>query len=85
VRITADFSPAEVFIAQRLRRSTPLTNLIPLMMSAGFARRTILTAVRSLVTKGLFESAIESGRATVRPTPRLGLVRPHIRLEPGKA
>jgi len=85
VRIAADFSPAEVFIAQRLRRSIPMTSLIPLMMSAGFARRTILVAVHSLVTKGLFESVIESGRAAVRPTPRLGLVRPHIRLEPGKA
>ena len=85
VRIAADFSPAETFIAQRLRRSIPTTNLIPRMMSAGFARRTILTAVRSLATKGLLESEIESGHAVLRPTARLGLLRPHVRAGPGKA
>jgi len=55
------------------------------MMSAGFARRTILTAVRSLATKGLLESEIESGHAVLRPTARLGLLRPHVRAGPGKA
>src|SRR5438046_1441304 len=64
VRIAADFSPAEVFIAQRLRRSVPLTNLIPLMMSAGFARRTLFTGVRCFVSVGIVETVLCLGRGT---------------------
>src|SRR5207237_8938451 len=51
VRIAADFSPAEVLIAQRLRRSIPITSSIPVTMTAAFTRRTILVWWHSLLTE----------------------------------
>jgi hypothetical protein len=85
VGIAKAFLPAEQAILRLLRGRTSLDRLLAMVIGQGFARRTVLGAVRSLATKGLVETVIESGHAFLRPTPRFGLLRDHFRENPGKA
>jgi len=85
VGLAKAFLPAEQAIMQLLRGRTSLDRFLALVIGQGFARRTVLGAVRSLAAKGLVDQVIESGHTFLRPTPRFGLLRDHFREEPGKA
>ncbi len=79
VGLAQAFLPAEQAIAHLLRGRTSLDRLLSSMIDRGFARRTVLAAVRSLAEKGLVEQVIESGHSFLRPAPRFGLLRDHFR------
>ena len=85
VGLAAAFVPAEQAVMHLLRGRTSLDRFLALVVGRGFARRTVLAAVRSLAAKGLVEQVLESGHTVLRPTPRFGLLRDHFRPEPGKA
>ncbi len=85
ITLAKAFLPAEQAIMQNLRGRTPLDRFLALVISRGFARRTVLGATRSLVAKGLVEQVIEAGHTFLRPTPRFGLLRDHFLEDPGKA
>src|SRR5881628_2639072 len=59
VGLAQAFLPAERAIARLLHGRTPLDRLLGLVVDRGFARRTALSAVRSLAAKGLVELEIE--------------------------
>jgi hypothetical protein len=84
IGLASAFSPAEQSIVPLLRSPTSLDRVLNVATGRGFARRTILGAVRSLVAKGLVEQGIESGRTVLQPSPRFDLLWDHFREEPGK-
>jgi len=85
VGLAQAFLPAEQAIVRFVRGRTPLDRLLNLVVDRGFARRTVVGAVRSLAAKGLVEEVIESGHKFLLPTPRFDLLRDHFHEEPGKA
>ena len=85
VGLAQAFLPAERAIARLLHGRTPLDRLLGLVVDRGFARRTALSAVRSLAAKGLVELEIEPGHTFLLPSPRFDLLRDHFQEEPGKA
>ena len=85
VGLAQAFVPAEQAVMQLLRGRTSLDRILALVVGRGFARRTVLAAVRSLAAKGLVEQELESGHALLRPTPRFGLLRDRFLQGPGKA
>ena len=85
VRLAEVFSPSEAVIVRVLRTATSLESLLPTVTGLGFARRTVLAAVRSLEGKGLVELLMREGRTVLRPSPGLEPIRAHLREEPEKA
>ncbi len=85
VGLVQAFVPAEQAVMQLLRGRTSLDQLLALVVGQGFARRTVLGAIRSLAAKGVVEQVLETGHTVLRPTPRFGLLQDHFRQEPGKA
>ena len=85
VRIGAAFSAAERAIARALHSPIRHDRLVAVIRDQGFARRTVLGAVRSLAAKGLIELEREAGGVLVRPSPRFALFRDHLREVPKKA
>ena len=85
VRIGAAFSAAERAIARALHAPIRHDRLVAVVHDQGFARRTVLGAVRSLAAKGLIELEGEAGVVLVRPSPRFALFRDHLREVPKKA
>jgi len=85
VSLAAAFSPAEGAIAQALHGSIGHDRLVSTVAARGFARRTVLGAIRSLAAKGLVELDREGGTVLVRPSPRLALFRDQLRAVPKKA
>jgi len=85
VSLAAAFSPAEGAIAQALHGPIGHDRLVAAVAARGFARRTVLGAIRSLAAKGLVELDRESGTVLVRPSPRFALFRDPLRAVPKKA
>ena len=85
VRVGAAFSAAERAIARALHSPIRHDRLVAVIRDQGFARRTVLGAVRSLAAKGLIELEREAGGVLVRPSPRFALFRDHLREAPKKA
>ena len=85
VRVGAAFSAAERAIARALHSPIRHGRLVAVIRDQGFARRTVLGAVRSLAAKGLIELEREAGGVLVRPSPRFALFRDHLREAPKKA
>lgn len=78
VRLQEAFSPAERAIARLLRDPVAHDRLVAAAAAHGFARRTVLGGVRSLVEKGLVELVGEAGKVSVCPTPTFILFRDHL-------
>ena len=85
VSVGAAFSAAERAIARALHGPIRHDRLVAAVHAQGFARRTVLGAVRSLAAKGLIELGGEAGGVVVRPSPRFVLFREHLREGPKKA
>jgi len=85
VSLTAAFSPAEGAIAHALHGPIGYDRLVASVADRGFARRTMLGAIRSLAAKGLVELDRDDGTVVVRPSPRFALFRDHLRAVPKKA
>jgi len=85
VRLGAAFSVAERAIARALRGPMRHDRLVAAVSARGFARRTVLGAVRSLAAKGLVELEADAGGVRVRPSPRFAFFRDHLREVPKKA
>jgi len=85
VRFGAAFSAAERAIARALHAPIRHDRLVAVIHDQGFARRTVLGAVRSLAAKGLIELEGAAGGVLVRPSPRFALFRDHLREVPKKA
>src|SRR2546422_4183172 len=79
------FSPAEGAIALALHGPIRYDRLVAAVATRGFARRTVLGAVRSLAAKGLLELSTDDGTVLVRPSPRFALFRDQLRAVPKKA
>src|SRR2546427_6317230 len=84
VVLDAVFSPAERAIARALHGPSPHDRLVSAVASQGFARRTVLGALQSLVGKGLVELGRDGSPVWVRPSPRFALFRDHLRQVPKK-
>ena len=84
VNLDAAFSPAERAIARALHGAIGQDRLVSAVVSQGFARRTVLGALQSLVGKGLVELGRDVGPVWVRPSPRFALFRDHFREVPKK-
>ena len=84
VNLDAAFSPAERGIARALHGPIGHDRLVSAVASQGFARRTVLGALQSLVGKGLVELGRDVGPVWVRPSPRFALFRDHFREVPKK-
>ncbi len=84
VNLDAAFSPAERAIARALHGQIGHDRLVSAVVSQGFARRTVLGALQSLVGKGLVELGRDVGPVWVRPSPRFALFRDHFREVPKK-
>ena len=84
VSLDAAFSPAERAMARVLHGPVAHDRLVSAVALQGFARRTVLGALRSLVGKGLVELYRDGGQAWVRPSPRFALFRDHLREVPKK-
>jgi len=84
VNLDAAFSPAERAIARALHGPIGHDRLVSAVVSQGFARRTVLGALQSLVGKGLVELGRDAGPVWVRPSPRFALFRDHFREVPKK-
>ena len=85
VRFGSAFSAAERAIARALHAPIRHDRLVAVVHDQGFARRTVLGAVRSLAAKGLIELEGTVGGVLVRPSPRFALFRDHLREVPKKA
>src|SRR5712691_7753617 len=85
VSLAAAFSPAEGAIALALHGPIRYDRLVAAVATRGFARRTVLGAVRSLAAKGLLELSTDDGTVLVRPSPRFALFRDQLRAVPKKA
>src|SRR5881409_1017573 len=85
VRLAAAFSPAEGAIALALHGPSGYDRLVAAVAARGFARRTVLGAIRSLAAKGLVELDRDGGTVLVRPSPRFALFRDQLRAVPKKA
>jgi len=84
VSFIAAFSPAEGAIALALHGPIRSDRLVAAVAPQGFARRTVLGAIRSLAAKGLVELDRDDGIVVVRPSPRFALFRDHLRAVPKK-
>jgi len=84
VSLDAAFSSAERAIARVLHGPITHDRLVSAVASQGFARRTVLGALRSLAGKGLVELGRDAGPVWVRPSPRFALFRDHLRQVPKK-
>jgi hypothetical protein len=84
VRLDAAFSPAERAIAGALRGPITHDRLVSAIADQGFARRTVLGALQSLVGKGLAQFDREAGKVWVRPSARFALFRDQFRDVPKK-
>ena len=84
VNLDAAFSPVERAIARALHGPIGHDRLVSAVASQGFARRTVLGALQSLVGKGLVELGRDVGPVWVRPSPRFALFRDHFREVPKK-
>ena len=84
VSLVAAFSPAEGAISLALHGPIRSDRLVAAVAAQGFARRTVLGAIRSLVAKGLVELDRDDGTVVVRPSPRFALFRDHLRAVPKK-
>ena len=84
VSFIAAFSPAEGAIALALHGPIRSDRLVAVVAPQGFARRTVLGAIRSLAAKGLVELDRDDGIVVVRPSPRFALFRDHLRAVPKK-
>ena len=84
VSLVAAFSPAEGAISLALHGPIRSDRLVAAVAAQGFARRTVLGAIRSLVAKGLVELDRDDGTVVVRPSPRFALFRDHFRAVPKK-
>jgi len=84
VNLDAAFSPAERAIARALHGAIGHDRLVSAVARQGFARRTVLGALQSLVGKGLVELGRDVGPVWVRPSPRFALFRDHFREVPKK-
>src|SRR6058998_4394326 len=85
VSLAAAFSPAEGAIALALHGPIRYDRLVAAVAARGFARRTVLGAIRSLAAKGLVELDRDGGTVLVRPSPRFALFRDQLRAVPKKA
>ncbi|TLZ82345.1 MAG: hypothetical protein E6K03_07440 [Methanobacteriota archaeon] len=85
VSLAAAFSPAEGAIALALHGPIGYDRLVAAVVVRGFARRTVLGAIRTLAAKGLIELDRDDGTVVVRPSPRFALFRDHLRAVPKKA
>src|SRR5213594_3484632 len=84
VSLAAAFSSAEGAIAHALHGPIGYDHLAAAVADRGFARRTVLGAIRSLAAKGLVELDRDDGTVVVRPSPRFALFRDHLRAVPKK-
>ena len=84
VSLVAAFSPAEGAISLALHGPIRSDRLVAAVAAQGFARRTVLGAIRSLAAKGLVELDRDDGTVVVRPSPRFALFRDHFRAVPKK-
>ena len=84
VSLVAAFSPVEGAIALALHGPIRSDRLVAAVAAQGFARRTVLGAIRSLAAKGLVELDRDDGTVVVRPSPRFALFRDHFRAVPKK-
>src|SRR5919198_2216299 len=84
-RLADAFPAAERAILVRLRKATSFEALVAGLADLGFARRTILAAIRSLERKDLLRSSVRNGRPSVRPGPGLPLIRATLGDGPEKA
>ena len=84
VSLAAAFSSAEGAIAHALHGAIGYDHLAAAVADRGFARRTVLGAIRSLAAKGLVELDRDDGTVVVRPSPRFALFRDHLRAVPKK-
>jgi len=84
VVLDAVFSPAERGIARALHGPITQDRLVSGVAGQGFARRTVLSAVQSMVGKGLVEIGREGGSVWVRPSSRFALFRDPLRQVPKK-
>ena len=84
VNLDAAFSPTERAIARALHGPIGHDRLVSAVARQGFARRTVLGALQSLVGKGLVELGRDVGPVWVRPSPRFALFRDHFREVPKK-
>ena len=84
VNLDAALSPAERAIARALHGQIGHDRFVSAVSSQGFARRTVLGALQSLVTKGLVEMGRDLGPVWVQPSPRFALFRDHFREVPKK-
>ncbi len=85
VSLAAAFSPAEGAVAHALHGPIGHDRLVTAVAARGFARRTVLGAIRSLAAKGLVELDRDDGTVLVRPSPRFALFRDQLRAVPKKA
>ena len=85
VSLAAAFSPAEGAVAHALHDPIGHDRLVTAVAARGFARRTVLGAIRSLAAKGLVELDRDDGTVLVRPSPRFALFRDQLRAVPKKA
>jgi len=85
VSLAAAFSPAEGAVAHALHGPIGHDHLVTAVAARGFARRTVLGAIRSLAAKGLVELDRDDGTVLVRPSPRFALFRDQLRAVPKKA
>ena len=85
VSLAAAFSPAEGAVAHALHGPIGHDRLVTAVAARGFARRTVLGAIRSLAAKGLVELDRDDGTVLVRPSPRFDLFRDQLRAVPKKA
>ena len=85
VTLAAAFSPSEGAIALALHGPIGYDRLVAAVVVRGFARRTVLGAIRTLAAKGLIELDRDDGTVVVRPSPRFALFRDHLRAVPKKA
>ena len=84
-RLADAFPAAERAILVLLRKATSSEALVAGLADLGFARRTILAAIRSLERKDLLRSSVRNGRPSVRPGPGLPLIRATLGDGPEKA
>ncbi len=85
VRLGEPFPASERAIMQLVRRPVAVERLVARALAGGMSRRTALTAIRSLASKGLLTLDVRAGRSFARPSDRAALFRSHLAAAPGKA
>ena len=84
VSLDEAFSPAERAVARALHGPIIHGRLVSAIAGQGFARRTVLGALQTLIKKGLVRFDRDAGVVWVRPSPRFALFRDHFREVPKK-